>query len=643
MMTRVLPLVLLALTLARNGAAAPPASGDDTRHDWHSFANVDAFRVTGLDLDLTVDFVARRLFGTAELEFVRVAGAARTLVLDSRDLDVRKVWLLRGAQAPLALPFRFGERDAVRGAPLRIELPAGAAPAPPQALKVRVEYGTRPTAAGLQWLTPAQSADKRTPFLFSQSESIQARSWVPLQDTPQVRFAYRATIHAPTGLRVVMAAGSAPAGQTAAPAGVFRFDMPQPIPSYLLAIAVGRLEFRALGPRSGVYAAPGVIDAAAREFSDMESMIATCERLFGPYRWGRYDVLVLPPSFPLGGMENPRLSFITPTIIAGDKSLVAVIAHELAHSWSGNLVGNATWRDFWLNEGFTTYIERRILEALYGARRAAMEDVLGLEELRTALTQLKPAEQVLAIDLRGRDPEDNVNPVPYEKGRLFLGWLEARCGRAALQEFLARYFAHFAFQSITTEQFAQYLRANLLAQHPGVVREAELEEWLYQPGLPAFAVLPQSDALTRVDALRADWLAGKLTVSALPTHDWSTQEWQHFIDGLPETLEPARLAELDAAYHLTTTSNAEIACSWFKVAIRNDYGPAYDPLELYLTHIGRRKLVKPLYEALMKTPAGAAHARRIYRLARPGYHPLTAAAVDPIVLGPHGAASDSGS
>jgi leukotriene-A4 hydrolase len=415
------------------------------------------------------------------------------------------------------------------------------------------------------------------------------------------------------------------------PDGVFKFRMPQAIPSYLIALGVGKLEFRATGPRTGVYAESSIVDAAAREFSETEQMIQVSEKLFGPYRWGRYDLLILPPSFPFGGMENPRLSFITPTVIAGDRSLTALIAHELAHSWSGNLVTNATWRDLWLNEGFTVYLQGRIMRAVYGDAREAMEEMLDLATLRGELATLPPRDQVLAIDLRNRDPDDAFTQVPYIKGALFVSWLGSRFGVEAVDKFLHDYFDHFQFQSIATEQFRAYLEANLLPQKPGAVSSRELDEWMLSPGLPKYAVLPHSDAFERVDQERREWLAGKLPVFALSAKRWTTHEWVHFLDGLPKEVPEARLAELDAAYDLTATGNSEVAFSWLRVAIRNEYAPAWPRLDAYLTTIGRRKLIKPLYEDLMKTPAGAERARAIYARARANYHPIAVNTLDAIV------------
>jgi leukotriene-A4 hydrolase len=597
--------------------------------DYHSFANVGDFRVRHVDLDLTVDFTARRLSGRTDLTVARQRPDARRLILDTRDLEVRSVALLPKDGAPVKLDFRLGEPREFLGQPLQIDLPADVGT---EAI-VRIDYQTQPQASGLQWLTPAQTAGKKHPYLFSQNQSIHARSWIPLQDSPQVRITYSATIHAPAALRVVMSAAHGAVDKQPDANGriAYRFAMKEAIPSYLIALAVGDLAFRPISARTGVYTEPEMLDAAAREFVDLERMVATCEKLFGPYRWGRYDLLILPPSAPYGGMENPRLSFITPTVIAGDRSLVSVIAHELAHSWSGNLVTNATWRDFWLNEGFTVYLERRIVAALYGQRRAQMEDVLGLQSLHRDLADLGPGDQHLAIDLRGRDPDEGTTDVAYEKGKLFLQFLESRFGRETLDAFLRGYFDHFAYQSIDTEQFLDYLDANLLAKRPDAVTDQQIHAWVYEPGLPGFAVLPAADVFAPVDRTSAAWLAGSIPTADLPVKDWSTQEWLHFLDNLPPEVPRPRLDELAQRFMLSESRNAEIAHSWFRIAIRNDYAPAYPQLARYLTTIGRRKLVRPLYEDLMKTPRGAELARSIYAKARAGYHPIVQTSIDAIV------------
>jgi leukotriene-A4 hydrolase len=340
---------------------------------------------------------------------------------------------------------------------------------------------------------------------------------------------------------------------------------------------------------------------------------------------------VMPPSFPEGGMENPRLSFITPTVVVGDKSLVSVIAHELAHSWAGNLVGNATWRDLWLNEGFTDYMESRIMTAVYGEQRSSMEAVLGLKSLRSDLAKLKPADQILAIDLRDRDPDDVFSEIPYEKGRLFLNYLDAKFGREHFDAFLRAYFDHFAFKSITTEQFLSYLQENLLDRFPGVVTRSQVNAWVFEPGLPPDALLPVTTMFEPVDEARAAWLAGRLEPKKLGM-DWIAQQWLYFLNNMPATLPASQLAEIDKAFGFSRSPNAEIAHGWFKLVIANDYQPSFPRLEEYLKTVGRRKLIAPLYEALMKTPSGQVVAKRVFAKARLGYHPETVKAIEAIVV-----------
>lgn len=622
-------LVLACAGLPAAGAGLAPI---EPGLDYHSYANVEQFRVTHIELDLRVDLDSKEISGTVDLEIKRLDPRATRLVLDTKDLMIndvsQKTTDVLGATAKnqtfwVSRPFRLEKADPILGSALVIDLP----PTRQTVELIRIDYDTLPTAAALQWLTPKQTAGRHKAFLYTQSQPIGARTWIPLQDTPQVRATYKARIHTDSDVMAVMSAENDP---THKHNGEYAFVMPQAIPSYLIALAVGDLAFKETGPRTGVYAEKPVVKAAAKEFADTESMIAAGEKLFGPYRWTRYDILVLPPSFPVGGMENPRLSFITPTVIAGDKSLVSVIAHELAHSWSGNLVTNATWRDLWLNEGFTDYLESRIMTAVYGEQRASMEAVLGLESLRRDLAKLKPQDQVLAIDLRDRDPGLVFSDVPYQKGRLFLEYLAAKFGRERFDGFLRGYFDHFAFKSITTEQFTQYLTENLLDRFPGTVSREQISAWVNGPGLPADAVLPVSSAFAPVDDARAAWLAGTLPAKQID-HGWVTQQWLHFLDNMPAVVSAAQLGDLDRAYGFTNSRNAQIERSWFELVIRNNYQPGFARLEEYLTSIGRRLLIEPLYTDLMKTPSGTEFAKRVYAKARPGYHPETVAAIEAII------------
>ncbi|QYF94879.1 M1 family metallopeptidase [Massilia sp. PAMC28688] len=584
-----------------------------------SYARYDQVKTTDLHMDLKADFGTRTLSGFAELSLDWIDKKANTLDLDTRDLAISKIEALGANGSWTPVTYKLDARDAEKGQALHIA-------APGQPRKVRIHYRTAPTASALQWLNPVQTMSGKKPFMFSQSQTIDARSWVPVQDTPAVRFTYSARIDAPQGLRVVMSADNDP---KATGKGGWRFKMPQAIPSYLLAIGIGEIDVRTLGPRTGVYAEPKRIKAAAYEFADTEKMIKAAESLYGPYRWGRYDMLVLPPSFPIGGMENPRLTFLTPTMIAGDRSLVDLVAHELAHSWSGNLVTNASWKHFWLNEGFTTYVTTRILESMYGEEVATMNLQLEQEEALASLATIAPAKQALVT----RDPDTSADTytddgLVYPKGAWFLRTLEQRAGRAKFDPFLRSWFDSHAFQSVTTEQFVDYLRKHLLAKNPGVMTEKELDEWLYGPGIPASAPRAVSQRLAALDTARAAWLKGELATAKLDTKKWNATEWMKFLNDIDGKATAAQLKELDQAFGLARTGNNEVAFRFYRASINAGNRDIRAPLNDFLMSVGRQKFVVPLYTALRKQPQDKAWADAVYKKARERYHPATQKSVD---------------
>jgi leukotriene-A4 hydrolase len=587
-----------------------------------SYANYDQVKTRALHLDLKADFTKKTLAGHAELTLDWLDKNARRLDLDTRELTISKIEALdaRGRWAPVS--YTLDKFDEEKGQALHIDLAQ-------QAPKVRIYYRTAPTASALQWLTPAQTMSGKRPFMFSQSQSINARSWAPVQDTPSVRFTYTARIEAPAGLRVVMSADNDP---KATGKGGWKFNMPQPIPSYLLAIGIGELEARTLGGRTGVYAEPLRIQAAEYELADTEKMVEAAESLYGPYRWGRYDMLVLPPSFPIGGMENPRLTFLTPTMIAGDRSLVDLIAHELAHSWSGNLVTNASWKHWWLNEGFTTYVTTRILEKLYGDEVATMNLQLEQEEAIESLKDIPKAKQALLT----RDADTGSNTytdegLAYPKGAWLLRTLEQRAGRAVFDPFLRGWFDGHAFQSVTTEQFVAYLRSNLLSKHPQVMSDAELDEWLYGAGIPASATYAKSQRLVALDATTAAWLEGDTPTAKLDTKNWTATEWMKFLNDIDNKADAARLKELDAAFGLAKTGNNEVAFRFYRAAVHAGYRDVRPQVQAFLMSVGRKKFVVPLYAALRANPQDRAWAEGVYKAARERYHPETQIGVDKVM------------
>ncbi|MES2682281.1 MAG: M1 family metallopeptidase [Pseudomonadota bacterium] len=609
-------LLVCALFTAAANAEAPVT-------DTHSYANTTDFRTEHLALDLTVDFKQKRLSGTAELQLQGLNAVATELVLDTRALRIEGVQTSSGAAAWKKTTFKLDAPSEILGSALRIAMPAGAD-------RVRIRYHTAPDASGLQWLTPAQTAGKKHPLLFTQSQAIHARSWVPLQDTPGVRISYEARIRTPKTLRAVMSASNDPKARLT---GDYRFKMEERIPSYLLALAVGDLHFAATGPRTGIYTEPVMVQKAAKEFEDTEAMIIAAEKLYGPYRWGRYDLLILPPSFPYGGMENPRLTFASPTVITGDKALVSLVAHELAHSWSGNLVTNATWRDFWLNESFTSYCTNRIMEAVFGVERADMERVQEAEELKRDLPQVPAAQLALAPAQPAADAEDYSSIIAYNKGSLFLYNLERAYGRAVFDPFLKAWFNEHAFTSLTTEHFLAFLDERLLKPNPGIVSSAQINDWIYGSTLPANAVYPRSDVYAQVDALRADFLAGRLNAEALPVKNWNVLHWTYFLDQMPATVTLAQLRALDAAHRFTDSANAFLLKSWLPLAIKHGDPGVKAATRRHLLGVGRRYLIADVYKALLKTDAGRMEAQAIYADARAGYHPYTQGVIEKMLKG----------
>ena len=609
--------MLAAPALARPDAPAPILTTQDA-HDALSYARPQVARVTHVDLDLTADFATHVMRGTATLDILAESGA-RKIVLDDNKLVISKITDAAGHP----LKWSVGANDGYKGAPLTVEIGA--------ARRIVVTYRSSPEASALGWLDPSLTAGKKKPYLYSQGESINNRSWIPTQDSPGIRQSWTAKITVPSDLVAVMSAERLTPNGVPGPKGwhSYRFRMDHDVPPYLIALAVGNLAFRPLGPRTGVYTEPEMLDRAAGELSDTEKMVAAAEKLYGPYRWGRYDILVLPPSFPYGGMENPTLTFATPTIITGDKSNVDVIAHELAHSWSGNLVTNATWSDSWLNEGFTTYFENRIDEAVYGAERAHTLADLSWDDLQR---DLKGAPSPKATRLHG-DPEGVYGELDYNKGSTFLRTIEYTVGRPRWDAYLTSYFNRHAFQPQTTAGFLADLRANLIRGDRSLESKLELDQWAYAPGLPDNAVHVKSATLARIDETLARVDQGA-PIAAIDTSHWSTQEWLRFLNGLPRKQAPERLAELDKDLGLSTSINAYVRSAWLVLAAENRYDPAVPSMEEYLPRIGRGLLIFPIYRALKaEGDWGLPIARRIYATARGNYHPTVAAALDKMLDG----------
>ncbi|MFY0653729.1 MAG: M1 family metallopeptidase [Cyclobacteriaceae bacterium] len=595
-----------------------------TIKDPHSFSEPAKAVVKHLDWKANVDFEEKKIEATAKWG-IEVSEDASELILDTNDLNIASV---NDGYTGKELEYKLGDKKEFLGTPLIIKVSS-------PTTSVSIKYSTGKDAEALQWLSPVQTAGKKLPFLFTQSQAILARSWIPIQDSPGIRFTYNAEVQVPKELLALMSAENP---QAKSSDGIYTFEMKQAIPAYLMALAVGDLEFTSMSDRTGVYAESSEIDKAAYEFAETEDMIKVAENLYGPYRWDRYDLLVLPPSFPFGGMENPRLTFATPTILAGDRSLTSLVAHELAHSWSGNLVTNATWNDFWLNEGFTVYFEQRIMEDLYGRPYSEMLASLSLEDLKVEIKEMiengSGKDTSLKLDLTGRNPDDGVTTVAYDKGYNFLRLLEETVGREKFDDFLKKYFNDNAFKVMDTENFISYMTANLFDANDVQIEASFYEEWIYSPGLPDNHPTPTSNKFQNVDEALEIWANNEdknILTEEYDLQNWSSHEFQYFVRSLPEEMTSEQMMKLDNAFDLTNSGNSEIIAAWLLHIIKNKYTPGYSRLEEFLVNTGRRKFLTPLYKELVKTDQGKEMALEIYKKARPNYHFVSVHTMDGVL------------
>jgi aminopeptidase N len=602
-------------------ASIAPILDSPEAKDTASYARPLEARVYHVALDLNVDFDAKRIGGTATLDVDRKPDA-KEIILDDKGLEVESI--TDGSNEPLQ--WKVGAADPKLGSPLAVALR-------PDTKRLIIKYNSAPDAGALQWLTPEQTAGKKKPYLFSQGQAIENRSWIPTQDSPGIRQSWEATVHVPAGLIAVMSAPKSSEPITQGGESVFSFKMDHSVAPYMIAIGVGDLAFKSLGPRTGVWTEPVMLDRAAAELADTEKMVAAAENLYGPYRWGRYDLLVLPPAAPYGGMENPTLTFLTPTFIAGDKSLVGLVAHELAHSWSGNLVTNANWADSWLNEGVTSYFENRIMEAIYGPKRAAQEAALSFDEMEKAFAEEGRNGPNTQLHLGPKEgvPDGGSGGIIYDKGAIFLRTLEKIVGREKWDAYLRSYFDRHAFQPMTSARFLADMRENLIKGDTGLEQKLQLDNWVYKPGLPSNVARPDPAAFASVDQAVKAFVAGGPPPSAFGS--WTTAEKLRFLNKLPRKMATARLDSLNTSLKLNETGNNEVLFAWLDLAIRNRFDPAVPSLERFLMSQGRRKFVQPLIETLAKdTQWGRPIAVRVYKVARASYHPITQRDLDQLKL-----------
>eukprot|EP00474_Spongospora_subterranea_P009862 CRZ10320.1 hypothetical protein [Spongospora subterranea] len=583
--------------------------------DPSTLSNHDQIQVVDQSLELVVDFATSTLSGSVELQCKVIGENVSQLILDTRDLDIKTVFV-----GETSVPFAIEQEVSPFGCPLVITLPGNQSCG--NIVTVIISYSTRPSGTAVQWLKPQQTSMGIYPFCFTQCQAIHARSMLPCQDTPLVKSTYSARITVDPTLVALMSALSSKAPVKSIHHTTYCFEQLVPIPSYLIALAVGHLESREIGPRSCVWAEPNVVDAAADDFSETESFLKAAESICGRYVWGRYDILCLPPSFPYGGMENPCLTFVTPTLLTGDKSLANVVAHEIAHSWHGNLVTNATWEHFWLNEGFTVYVERKIGGKIHGDPYFHFQAIGGWNHLKEDVNHFGATSPLtkLCPDLKGIDPDDAFSSVPYEKGFNFLFYLENLFGRNAFESFLKKFIESHKFHTVTTSQFQQDVQENF-ASEPVKLSEIDWEAWLYSPGMPPVEPKFDQSMLSVVDAAARSWADS----CPCDLSKFTSSQIVIFLDCLLEKsskLNISLLEKIEAKCHFTEQCNAEIKLRWFQLCLSLKYEPIVDHVVKFITTQGRMKYVRPLYRCLFASGFATETAVATFKKHRQFYHPI---------------------
>jgi len=561
-----------------------------------------------------IDFRIRADFSTCTLD-IEATYQMQEPIRGSLYLDTFKLNIKDAHVNSQALAWEFDDNDEILGERLHLKDLDGAE-------SFTLAFQTSPESRALQWIDASKTAGGKHPFLFSQCQSTHARSIFPCQDTPSVRFTYSAEVEVPKGLRAVMAAEQVEASEGS---GKFIFKMPQPIPSYLFAIGVANLVFHEFGPRTGMYAEPEIIEAAAWEFAENEIKVTEAEKLLGPYMWGRYDLLVLPPSFPYGGMENPRLTFLTPTSILGTRGQTSLITHELAHAWTGNLITNASWQDFWLNEGWTTYAETRITEVLEGKDSHDLHDAYNEKGLITLMEHMGMDSPHTCLKLPGdeKDADSFATTVAYYKGCFFLKECEHAVGRERFDSFIQKYMKRFQFQSLTTEGFLEFLKEEL----PVVYEKVDVHKWIYEPGLPERKNRPQSRLYEEVEKTLSDYEQGKRPARE-KVADWHRYQIMSFLQGLPKKIPVDDCKYFEDILELEKANDGAFFSSFYPICIISGYQEAMPGIEQFMGKVGRMLYVLPIMRAMIETDWSKGLARPLFERVRERHHQITIKAMD---------------
>ncbi|KUM64460.1 hypothetical protein ACN42_g2662 [Penicillium freii] len=566
--------------------------------DPNTVSNYNNWRSTHVTANFDILFDQKKLVGNVVHQFKSITdGESKEIILDTSHLDIGVVkvdgqpskWEFLPSLEPYGVPLKISLDN-----PVKLN----------GTVEVDIEVKTTDKCTALQWLTPAQTSNKKHPYMFSQCQAIHARSIFPCQDTPDVKATFDFNITSPlpamtSGLPIRKSSmESKPDHQ------LYRFHQSVPIPSYLFAIASGDVAEAPIGPRSVVATSPDKLEECKWELeADTENFITTIEKIVYPYAWGEYNVLILPPSFPYGGMENPIFTFATPSIISKDRENIDVIAHELAHSWSGNLVTNASWEHFWLNEGWTVYLERRILAAIHGEAYRHFSAIIGWKSLTDAVEHFGDDHEFtkLIVDLKGKDPDDAFSSIPYEKGFNFLFYLENLVGKSKFDKFIPHYFTTFKRKSLDSYEFKalilDFFKSD--AEASKLLDEVDWDKWFYAPGLPPKPSFDTS-MVDVVYELSKKWQS--LPHSSFEPHisdiqSLTANQLVVFLEQmlvLETPLSPKISKLMGDVYGLAKSENIEVSNLYCQVGMKAGDDSVIEPTTELLGRIGRMKFVRPL-------------------------------------------------
>ncbi|KAE9579593.1 Leukotriene A-4 hydrolase [Colletotrichum fructicola] len=580
------------------------------------------------EIDVTIDFERTVLVGSTIVTFESRLASLTEIILDTSYLIVKKA-TINGTRVSWDLK---APKDA-NGSPLRICLDRAYENG--EAFKLAIDFETTTDTTGLQWFKASQTDDKKYPFMFSQGEPVHARSMFPCQDTPSIKTTFDMTIRS---ILPVVASGTPendpifPPIQEPLELKTYKFKQEIPISNYLFAVASGNLAGEKIGPKSYVYCAPGDLEACKAEFKpDLQAIIKSAENLIFEYPWPLYNLVVLPKSFHLGGMENPVFNFYSATVVSGDRENIGVVAHEFAHSYSGNLVTNDAWEHFWLNEGWTVYIERCILRDLRGEEAVQLEAIVGWQDLLYNIDAYGGNESVftsLVLEFQGKRPDDIMSKISYEKGYTFLCFLEQQVGREKWHKFVPHYFKTFFGKSVNSEQFKNCILEFFSQDIPAAValHAVDWETWYHKPGAPPKPIFDSSlyrDCIELCDKWKMlSSNESAFTPSSKDVEGWTVGQLLVFLDLLIESSSPIPKQfshALGSQYGLLSSGNLEVVSRFLRVALRAGDESVLKQTEEVLSQTGRMKFVKPLFEGLLSVSEKLAV--ELFNRHRDFYHP----------------------